>query len=419
MSAPILEVSGLSKKFCRDPHRSLRHFLRDIGREICGLPASSLLRTDEFWAVKDVSFAIARGEVLGVIGRNGAGKSTLINLIAGVVRPTAGQVILRTKRVALMDHGGGLNAALTGRENIRKMLALHGCPTAMVPAKEEAAVAFAEIGAFIDAAVGTYSLGMRQRLAFAIYTQLDPDLFIADEALNGGDLQFQRKFSQFLKGYLEKGGSILLCSHDLITVQNLCPHSILMDHGKVVVSGNTVQVIDAYQKIAAGEKIANPMPQAVARNWTTSDRSGANEVRIDSASVQGGEFPGAQLVVEIRCYAEQAMDSIVCAVEIGNELHASLSTLVFGYPPKTFRLEAGVNLIRCRIDSLPLAAGCYQARIYIAEEASASTLATYGLENRPLEIVVSKPLDATSNIAFHRNNLVHIRGDWSVATHEP
>jgi len=418
MSAALLEVSGLSKKFCRNPHRSLRYFIGDVGREILRRPPSVRLRTDEFWAVQDISLDVARGEVLGVVGRNGAGKSTLINLIAGIVRPTAGRLQLRTRRVALMDHGGGLNPSLTGRENIRKMLALHGCPTAAIAAKEEAAVDFAEIGAFIDAAVGTYSLGMRQRLAFSIYSQLEPDLFIADEALNGGDLRFRRKFANFLKGYIAKGGSILLCSHDLYTIQTLCPRSILLEHGRVVAAGDTMEVLDAYHRLQAEQTTATiPAPSVREPAKAT---PGLDDIRIDTIKVQGADggeiFPGRPLEFEIRCLAEHARENLLCAIEIGNEFHAALSTLVFGYPPEALRFGIGVNTLRCRLEFLPLAAGRYHARAYITDKETAATLAAY---EGPLEFAVAKTSDAVVNIASYRNNIVHMRGDWSVPAQRP
>lgn len=419
MASPILEVSGLSKKFCRNPHRSLRYFLGDVGREILRQPPSARLRTEEFWAVQDVSLDVARAEVLGVVGRNGAGKSTLINLIAGIVRPTAGRVLLRTRRVALMDHGGGLNPALTGRENIRKMLALHGCPTAAIPDKEEAAVDFAEIGAFIDAAVGTYSLGMRQRLAFSIYSQLEPDLFIADEALNGGDLRFRRKFSNFLKDYIGNGGSILLCSHDLYTIQTLCPRSILLEHGRVAASGDTMDVLDCYHRLHAEEK-PQEAPGKSLRYETPIRTPGLDDISIVSLAAQGPEgagiSPGEGLTFEIRCLVERARENLLCAIEIGNEFHESLSTLVFGYPPKALRLVPGANTLRCRLESLPLAAGRYQARAYITDKNTAATLAAY---EPPLEFMVAKASDAVVNIASYRNNIVHMRAGWSVTAHEP
>lgn len=421
MSAPILEVSGLCKKFCRNPHRSLKYFLGDVGREILRHPPSSQLRTDEFWAVQDVNLDVGRGEVFGVVGRNGAGKSTLINLIAGIVRPTAGRVLLRTRRVALMDHGGGLNPALTGRENIRKMLALHGCPAAAIPDKEEAAVDFAEIGAFIDAAVGTYSLGMRQRLAFSIYSQLEPDLFIADEALNGGDLNFRRKFSNFLKDYIAKGGSILLCSHDLITIQTLCPRSLLLEHGRMVASGDTLDILNTYHQLQWEKTLAETQSKVMLCEDTKTE-SRPDEVSIVSVAAKAPEggriFPGGLLSFEIRCLTEKLKEKVCCVIEIGNEMHSALATLVFGYSSQNLNLFPGTTTLRCNLQSLPLAAGRYHARCYIAEKETCTVLAAFGMENRPLEFTVVKPSDAVVNIAIHRNNIVHMQASWTVEANQ-
>ena len=262
MSTHILEVENVSKRFCKQPEKALRYATSDMFRELTGrAPDPERLRQGEFWALKNVSFTLEKGEVMGVIGHNGAGKSTLINLVAGLMRPTTGSIKLFTTRVALMDSSGGLNMVETGRENISTQLALHGCPEHDIARQSEAVIAFAELGSFIDAPVGTFSLGMKLRLAFSIYTCLKPDLFIVDEALSGGDIRFRRKFQNYLKGYLDDGGSILFCSHELFFVQSLCKNCLLLDTGNLLASGQTMGVLKTYQAMMQDSTASKLLPE--------------------------------------------------------------------------------------------------------------------------------------------------------------
>ena len=233
MSAALLDIERLSKRYCRDPKRAAAYAMLDVWGDLRGSKERDALRPGEFWAVRDVNVQVAAGEVVGLIGHNGAGKSTLINLAAGVLRPTVGKITLRTPRVVLMDYQSGLSLVLSGRENIGNLLSLHGMSEPEIAEVLGRVVAYSELGDFVDAPVGTYSLGMKVRLAFAIYSQLKPDLILVDEALSGGDIRFRNKFQRFLATHVAAGGSILLASHDLFTVQNLCHRCVLMDHGVV------------------------------------------------------------------------------------------------------------------------------------------------------------------------------------------
>ncbi|MBU3665931.1 MAG: ABC transporter ATP-binding protein [Chthoniobacterales bacterium] len=416
MSAPILEVSALSKKFCRDPHFGLRYFLQDVGREIRWRSPLPQLRAQEFWALRDVSFSMQSGEVLGVIGHNGAGKSTLINLLAGVMRPTTGRVTLHTKRVALVEHGGGLDPSLTGRENARNRLVLHGCHGKSLPEKERGVIEFAEIGSFIDAPVGTYSLGMRQRLAFSIYTQLEPELFIIDEALSGGDLRFSRKFSAFLKTYVKNGGSILLCSHSLPSIQWLCPRSILLDGGKLLAEGPTTDVIDAYQKLCEDR---DKRKQVGSKNAHASHarESSPEEVRILNVSATGADggaiVPRCGVQIRVTFDSPRPMGNLCCSIEIGNAAVFPISVLHGGLEDD-LQLCAGSSTMTFRIPSLPLTAGTYRAQVLLVEKDNAVPVARYGFDGPACEFVVTKEPDLMSNMAAYRNYLLNIEHEWSI-----
>ena len=414
MTAPILEISGLSKKFCRDPHLSLKYFLHDAGSEILGRQPLSELRDKEFWALRDVSFSMQRGEVLGVVGHNGAGKSTLINLLAGVLRPTGGSIALQTDRVALVESGGGLDPTLTGRENIRNRLVLHGCDAKGLASRALAVAEFAGIGSLIDAPVGTYSLGMRQRLAFSIYTQLAPDLFIIDEALSGGDLRFSRKFAAFLRDYIGHGGSILLCSHVLSSIQFLCPRSILLDGGKLVADGDTLGVIDAYQKLC-DDRDQHAAGTVAKIHGPPSRSEHAEEITIRSvvAEAEGGTRvrPRGALSIRIVFESSRRIETLRCGIEIGNAVLFPITSLHAGLDTP-FSCDAGLHTLTFRIPVLPLNAGTYHAHVYLLETGKAVPVAIHGVQEQPCSFEVEKEINAGSNMAVFRNYIVEIEHEY-------
>lgn len=414
MPAPILEVSALSKKFCRDPHLALKYFLHDAGREILGRPPSPELREEEFWALRDVSFTMQPGEVLGVIGHNGAGKSTLINLLAGVMRPTAGRIAVSSDKIALVESGGGLDLSLTGRENVRNRLVLHGCGARHLAQRELAVAEFAGIGTFIDAPVGTYSLGMRQRLAFSIYTQLEPDLFIIDEALSGGDLRFSRKFSAFLKDYIAGGGSILLCSHILPAVLWLCPQSILMDGGRLIAKGDTVEIIDAYQKLCDDREKIEALPCTKNGRTSTEAEQAEEEIKIVSVSAEAEGshqiLPLGTLLLRVVFETSRDMVGLRCGIEIGNALIFPITGLGTDFDAR-FACGAGINILTFRIPSLPLNSGTYFMRVFLMESGKAVPIAKHGVHEQPCEFVVQKEVDFLSSMAAFRRYIVQTENE--------
>ncbi len=218
---PYLRVLDLSKRFCRNPRKAVRYTLEDILADFNPFQRQSVeLRADEFWALRNLNFELGRGEALGLVGLNGAGKSTLANLLAGIYKPTLGQVRWNTDRVVTLDRNSGLSPTQTGKENILTRLAMHGFSQAERQRGLNEIVSFSGLKNFIDSPLGTYSAGMRLRLAFSIYTLLRPDVFIIDEALGAGDLKFQEKFNLFLQDHLQRNGSLILVSHHPYVLQN-------------------------------------------------------------------------------------------------------------------------------------------------------------------------------------------------------
>ncbi|GAA3571886.1 ABC transporter ATP-binding protein [Snuella lapsa] len=251
----LVEVDRLSKKFCVDLKTSLWYGLKDLYTNVLGNHQDRVLRPKEFWAVKDISFTLRRGECLGLIGHNGAGKSTLLKILNGLIKPDAGKVHIRGRVGALIELGAGFNPILSGRENIYNNGAVLGFSKAEIDAKLEAIIDFAEIREFIDMPVQHYSSGMKVRLGFAVAAQMEPDVLIVDEVLAVGDLGFILKCFKTIDTILPHT-AVVFVSHNMPMVSRICNQAVLLEKGKAEFQGNNVsKAIDLYySKFDASEK---------------------------------------------------------------------------------------------------------------------------------------------------------------------
>lgn len=242
----LVEVNNVSKKFCRSLKRSLWYGVEDLTASFFRTNQDrSRLRKDEFWAVRDVSFQLRRGECLGLIGHNGAGKSTLLKMLNGLINPDEGSIKLRGRVGALIELTAGFNPILTGRENIYINGELLGFTKSEINEKFDDIVDFAEIHDFIDTPVQNYSSGMKVRLGFAIAAQMEPDVLIIDEVLAVGDVGFQIKcFNTMTK--LSNKAAIIFVSHSMPMIARISNKILLLDHGKEVFHSN-----DIYEGIEA------------------------------------------------------------------------------------------------------------------------------------------------------------------------
>lgn len=200
----------------------------------------------EFWALKDVSFEVRRGETVGIIGRNGSGKSTLLQMICGTLTPTSGTIDVRGRVGALLELGAGFNPEFTGRENVYMNGSILGLTREEIDLRYEDIIAFADVGQFIDQPLKTYSSGMYVRLAFAVIANIEADVLVIDEALAVGDAFFVQKCMRFLRRFLEKNGTLVFVSHDSGAVVNLCDRAIWLERGEVGLSGSAKEVCDDY-----------------------------------------------------------------------------------------------------------------------------------------------------------------------------
>lgn len=237
----------------------------------------------DFYALRDISFTVRRGEGTGIIGRNGSGKSTLLQLIAGTLTPTSGSLSVQGRVSALLELGSGFNPEFTGRENVFLNGSIYGLGRAQMEGKFDEIAAFADIGNFIDQPVKTYSSGMMVRLAFAVGLAVEPDILIIDEALSVGDVFFQQKCFKKLHGLLDKGVTLLFVSHDMEAVRNLCEQVILLDHGAMNFLGSPDETVSRYYALF-GKKVETAAPLPLPANAPAGPKKASeavmNELRI-------------------------------------------------------------------------------------------------------------------------------------------
>lgn len=309
-----LEVSGVGKAYRVWGSEWLR------AASWFGLPTRP---SEEHWVLRDVSFRIAPGEAVGVIGQNGAGKSTLLKIITGTAHPTEGQVVRRGRIAAILELGMGFNPELTGRQNAFHSAGLMGYSHEQIAAAMPAIEEFAEVGEYFDEPVRTYSSGMQVRVAFAVATAFTPDLLIVDEALSVGDSYFQHKSFERMRRFREEGCSIMLVSHALADVKTLCDRVILLDGGKVLRDGSPDEVVDYYNAlIARKENESQLIQQSRDKSGWVTTRSGSGQARI----------------VELRLVDAGTGDSVSLAMvgqrlrlELDAEVSEDLPSLVLGF----------------------------------------------------------------------------------------
>lgn len=249
MNNLAIRVESLSKKYLlgnvtSDTLRDqLSHTLkRFVGRQN-HLPKQE---TNSIWALKDISFEVKEGEVLGIIGKNGAGKSTLLKLLSRITHPTSGHIEVYGRVASLLEVGTGFHPELTGRENIYLNAAILGMKRHEIRSKFDEIVAFAEIDKFIDTPVKRYSSGMYMRLAFAVAAHLEPDILIIDEVLAVGDSAFQKKSLGKMDEVSKSGRTVLFVSHNMATIRSLCTRSVWLDYGEIKMIGKTSDIVDRY-----------------------------------------------------------------------------------------------------------------------------------------------------------------------------
>src|SRR3990170_4750889 len=250
MSNVAIQVQNLAKKYEITVGKQRHDTLRDqISDAVCSLFRSNgrfHAGKETFWALKDISFEIKKGELVGVIGRNGAGKSTLLKILSRITVPTAGKADIYGRVASLLEVGTGFHGELTGRENVYLNGAILGMKKAEIDRKFDEIVAFSGVEKFLDTPVKHYSTGMHVRLAFAVAAHLEPDILIVDEVLSVGDARFQKKCLDKMEDVGRQGRTVLFVSHNMSAVTRLCERAMLLEEGRIVADGPAGRVVTGY-----------------------------------------------------------------------------------------------------------------------------------------------------------------------------
>lgn len=306
-----IRVEGLSKRYemySQPSDRLKQMLLPRVQRAVRRTPHAYF---KEFWALRDVSFDVRRGETIGIVGRNGSGKSTLLQMICGTLQPTLGHISVDGRISALLELGAGFNPEFTGRENILLSGLVYGIPEAEIRKRFDEILDFAGIGDFIDQPVKTYSSGMYVRLAFAVAINVSPDLLVVDEALAVGDEAFQRKCLARIDSIRDSGATVLFVSHSAGTVVELCDRAILLDAGELLMEGTPKAVVTTYQKLLYAPRERAPVirQQILDQNRGDAVPAGAASKALDGQDVLATDGDPAAADETDAAYWEEGMVS--------------------------------------------------------------------------------------------------------------
>ena len=337
--------------------REIRNFSRKAYNVFRGKQVVQGDAIEEFWALKDVSFEVKQGEILGIIGRNGAGKSTLLKILSRITEPTRGRVLLRGRIASLLEVGTGFHPELTGRENIFLNGAVLGMTQREIRRKFDEIVAFAEVERFLDTPVKFYSSGMYVRLAFAVAAHLEPEILVVDEVLAVGDSEFQKKcLGKMNEVSKNEGRTVLFVSHNHAAIRSLCTHGLILSNGAAS---------PKYDVTAALEHYATEHIQSSELSWNRPAALPKSTVHFTSIEVNlGGKQPKLILNCRASIKSEPGAPAILIAIDIADRSSAKIMQ-VLPRPDAFIGGSPGLYCIELRVELPPLIAGIYTLDFWI------------------------------------------------------
>jgi len=347
-------------------------------------------RGREFWALRDASFSIPRGSTFGLLGQNGSGKSTTLKVLAGIYRPTSGSIVVNGRVSALLELGAGFHGDLTGRENIRLNGAILGLTGRQINQAMARIIDFAGIGEFIDSPVKIYSSGMFVRLGFAIAVSLDPEILMVDEVIAVGDEEFQRKCFDHLFELRKRGVTIVLVTHSLGLIRDLCDEAAWLDHGRIRKLGAAREVADDYiADVNDREVHAAQPPPAVGSTSAPVGRLGSGEVRITSLEFLDGDgttspvlLTGAPCTIRMHFTAHEPVGRAVFGIGFLHESGANVSGPNSGRAGP-WPIARGEGFVEFVVEDLLLSPASYQVSTAIVDRGH-----TYDYADREFELRV-------------------------------
>ncbi len=370
----VIEIDDVSKKFCRNLKRSLFYGVTDIATELTGRSRKSdTLRSKEFWALKDVSFKLRKGEALGLVGSNGAGKSTLLRIISGLIKPDTGSIRIRGRVAPLIALGAGFNPILSGRENIYANMSILGLSTQEIRERFDQVVEFAEIAEAIDAPVQTYSSGMAARLGFACAVHIEPDILLIDEVLAVGDIKFKMKCHRKLAEIRKKGTAFILVSHNSHSILNVCESSVYLRKGQLITYGETESVIRQYEEDLCLSGTDNALGKKFLPPKSQSESNGLDILSLCFKDPQGNIldnlWSGESAYFSVECQAHEQIHGanlgmLITALsgEMGLVLYITSNS-----DNDLLSINKGKSEIQMYMPYCSLAPGIYSAKIYIRQ----------------------------------------------------
>jgi len=367
-------------------------------------------RKETIWALRDVSFSVQEGEIVGIVGRNGAGKSTLLKILSKITYPTSGQLRARGRVASLLEVGTGFHEELTGRENIFLNGSILGMKRREVDAKFDAIVAFSGIERFIDTPIKRYSSGMRLRLGFAVAAHLDPDVLIVDEVLAVGDAAFQKKCVSAMHDLRGGGRTVLFVSHNMAAVENLCSRAIWLAQGSVRLDGPARDVIDAYMNfLTSADSVSSEFTMTDRRRGSGEIRFTRVEFRSTDGSLQAVSRSGKAIVIRLHYRAHEPIERGHFALSLWTE-HGTLITEAgtWYHGLEIPLIPAGEGYIDLEIDELNLVAGRY----YLSLRAESETH-LYDLPDHAASLDIEEaPIYGSSRRIDSRQGVVFFRQRW-------
>lgn len=360
----LVRVEGVSKKFCRSLKKSLWYGVHDVASEL--LPVnrrskneirkSDSLRPEEFWAVRDVSFELRRGECLGLVGRNGAGKTTLLKMLNGLIKPDTGRIEMRGHVGAIIALGAGFNPILTGRENIYIAGSLRGMAKKQIDAKLEEIIDFAELGEFIDSPVQSYSSGMNVRLGFAVAASLEPDVLLLDEVLAVGDAAFRNKCYSRVGDLLGKT-AVILVTHNMGHIARICDSALVLKKGEILFHGQASEGISLYDRENKGSEVEAESFESVAHPVTRF------RIRIPEKTMQSGDI----LRLEIEFEAAERLSDAFFIVFAYDEQRTAIAQWFSHRDGARQEIRPGLNRVVFELGPLHFRAGTYRLGIILKD----------------------------------------------------
>lgn len=395
LTHPAIRVQGVSKRYQVGGADEAEQSFREMLSGVLSAPLRRLRRLsgaapekDQFWALKDISFEIASGSIVGIIGANGAGKSTLLKILSRITHPTEGRIEFRGRLATLLEVGTGFHPELTGRENIYLNGAILGMSRFEIRQRFDEIVAFAAIGRFLDTPVKRYSSGMYVRLAFAVAAHLEPDILIVDEVLAVGDVEFQKKCLNKMSEVSRGGRTVLFVSHNLDAIQRVCPQALLIRQGRLDFFGDTRVAVERY--LHSGREL-----HGRALLDDASERWGTGEIRVMDIAIEDRDAQPVNVLAagEDYCFrigyrrefGDEPVSNMVASLELADERGVTVWMVSSLMTAEYAVVNATDGAIECRIVDFSLAPGDYLLTIYLGRPSAE----TFDCLNRVLKVTVA------------------------------